>query len=237
MNTSISKNFAALSFSAIILPVFLFLLIFIFLFQNNATNASSYVEIQKNYFYYINTKLSKYSEIQYNFTQMGDALVILSLFSVLFLKAPKLWEALISSSLISLLVTSILKNTFSVPRPAAILDPNSFVIVGKALKAHNSLPSGHAITVFTILTVLFYAFNKNSWPYKITASILLMVIGFTLAFSRVAVGAHFPLDVVIGSVVGYLCGVLGIIFSNRIHLWEWIGNKKYYPIFILIFLA
>jgi hypothetical protein len=97
------------------------------------------------------------------------------------------------------------------------------------------LPSGHSITVFTVLAVLMFAFvpktfkNKFLWFGAITA------LGLILVFTRVAVGAHFPLDVIIGGLIGYISGLLGIFVNQKFSLWSWINNKKYYPIFILLF--
>lgn len=65
----------------------------------------------------------------------------------------------------------------------------------------------------------------------------MLIFGSVLAISRVAVGAHFPLDVIVGSIVGYICGVMGFLINRRFNIWGWIGNKKYYWFFILAFLG
>jgi len=56
-------------------------------------------------------------------------------------------------------------------------------------------------------------------------------------FTRVGIGAHYPLDVITGSVVGYISGLAGIFISQKYKIWSWINNKKYYPIFMLLFLV
>ncbi|WP_313372527.1 phosphatase PAP2 family protein [Sphingobacterium multivorum] len=157
--------------------------------------------------------------------------------SVFVLYAPKLWEALISASLISAFFSIVLKVAFAVPRPAAVFNQTSFLITGKMLLGNNSLPSGHSITIFTTLTVIMYAFMPQRLSYKIMWFFGLTCIGLMLALSRVALGAHYPLDVVSGCIIGYVSGLLGIFFSREFKLWNWVNDQRYYPIFILLFLV
>jgi uncharacterized membrane protein YoaK (UPF0700 family) len=70
---------------------------------------------------------------------------------------------------------------------------------------------------------------------KLAWSFGLVAIGLLLVFTRVGVGAHYPLDVISGSIIGYISGLTGIFICNNYKLWEWINSKKYYPIFILLF--
>jgi NADH:ubiquinone oxidoreductase subunit 2 (subunit N) len=58
-------------------------------------------------------------------------------------------------------------------------------------------------------------------------------------FTRVGLGAHYPLDVITGSVVGYIyiSRLTGIFISRKYKMWSWINNKKYYPVFMLLFLG
>jgi hypothetical protein len=150
--------------------------------------------------------------------------------------APKIWESFLSAWVISILLSRSLKILFAVPRPAAIFDNNDFIIIGEKLTGNNSLPSGHSITVFTILTVLMFAFMPQKLKYKISWFVLFIITGLMLGITRVGVGAHYPLDVVIGSVIGYISGITGIFISQKFQIWSWINNKKYYPIFISLFL-
>jgi undecaprenyl-diphosphatase len=61
--------------------------------------------------------------------------------------------------------------------------------------AHDgAFPSGHAATSFAGATLLSFAFPKLA-PY-------LYVLAAAVAFSRVYVGVHYPLDIVGGAVLG-----------------------------------
>ncbi len=235
MNNKSLHNFSKLTPSWLLFPLALVIGLVAFLMINNTLSINQYIDIQKDAFYSLNQWLGQFRSLQVNLTQLGDALVILSILSVLFLYAPAIWGALINASLVSLIISPLLKRMFAVPRPAAFFDNHTIVIVGKVLTGHNSLPSGHSITVFTLLTVIFIAFLPKNTLNKVGWGLMFLFISFFIALSRVGVGAHYPLDVVAGAIVGIFCGMLGIIIQQKLPLWNWIGNRKFYPIFIVLF--
>ena len=58
-----------------------------------------------------------------------------------------------------------------------------------------SFPSNHAANSFAFATVLSYFYEKNK--------IFLFSVASIIAFSRVYVGVHYPMDVFFGSLIGY----------------------------------
>lgn len=237
MKRAVIDNLAKIRLSYLILPVFLLLLIFVFLYSQHALNNNEYVLIQKDIFLKINSILGVYPDLMYNLTQCGDCLILLSFFAVLFIYTPKLWESLFSAVILSGLITGVFKRLFGIQRPAAAFPDEHFIVVGERLVGHNSFPSGHSITVFTILTVVLIAFMPKELKKKILWISLMVLIGIILVLTRVAVGAHHPIDVTVGAILGYVCGVCGILISHKLKLWNWIERKKFYPIFILLFLV
>ena len=59
-----------------------------------------------------------------------------------------------------------------------------------------SFPSNHAANSFVFATVLSYFYDRKK--------ISLYILASTIAFSRVYVGVHYPLDIIFGSIIGYI---------------------------------
>ena len=89
-----------------------------------------------------------------------------------------------------------------------------------------SFPSNHAANSFVFATVLSYFYDKNR--------ISLYILASTIAFSRVYVGVHYPLDIIFGSIIGYI--ISWIILSlwviikmrelKRGRKWVWYATKE-----------
>lgn len=109
-----------------------------------------------------------------------------------------------------------LKRLYAEPRPAAVLDNDSFHIVGLALRT-DSFPSGHTTAAFVLAGAVSFCLLARRRP----ALVVLALAGAALiGFSRIAVGAHWPLDIFTGAAGGWLCGALGYAWSQRWRFWE-----------------
>lgn len=198
--------------------------------------AGEYIRIQKNIFLLLNHHLSEYANLQFNLTQLGNAIVLFSLLSIFILYTPKFWEALGTSSILSLIAAALLKEILTVPRPAEALNKEDFNVIGETLYGNASLPSGHSMTTFFVITTVLFSFMPKKKTDRIFWSLSLFILATIAAFSRVGVGAHYPLDVVSGSIIGYIMAILGITINHKIKWLRWFENSKYYPVFILLLL-
>jgi membrane-associated phospholipid phosphatase len=115
------------------------------------------------------------------------------------------------------------KRYFDVMRPAGVLQPESFTLIGQKLYLH-SFPSGHATTAFLAAAVAILAWPKAATRGRAATAIL--GAAALVAFSRIAVGAHWPLDILTGAAGGWVAGVLGTWLSARLRFWQKPGGVR-----------
>jgi membrane-associated phospholipid phosphatase len=182
---------------------------------------SDYGALQRDWFITINHALaSAPGQIWSNLTLLGDGAVLLALLSPLILWRPQAWGAMLGAAPFAGALSATAKHWFAMPRPAAVLDPQQINVIGDALTAHNSLPSGHALTIFTGLIALLAVLlpRPAGWrQWSVVAGGLLLA--GVLCLSRIAVGAHWPLDLVVGAALGWVAGLLGAALSRRYAGW------------------
>jgi len=201
-------------------------------------NSEYYTSSQINLFLIINKILCATPDFWLNVTALGDVAVLLPILSLAILHNVRIWAALIGSVPLGMLFTHGNKLLFEIPRPAAIIDNSYFKITGGALKGCTSLPSGHSLTIFAAITVLLHiliiekkAQHPGLW------SILLMLIASVVAISRITVGAHWPLDVLAGAVLGGVSGFSGLYLTDRYtSWWRWMSNVKFTGLHIITLL-
>lgn len=76
--------------------------------------------------------------------------------------------------------------------------------------ADNSFPSDHGTVIFTFaLAFLFW--------HRLWSGLVLMAIGVAIAWSRVYLGVHWPMDML----GGFLCGLVGCMVAQI--LWLFVG--------------
>ncbi len=98
-----------------------------------------------------------------------------------------------------------LKHYFQRPRPFETI-PDVDLLVKPP--GSYSFPSGHAANAFASGLVLARMIPVLAWPVLILAALM--------AFSRVYVGVHYPLDVIAGSLLGAACALLVLKFESSI---------------------
>ena len=144
------------------------------------------------------------------FNFLGNGWSLFALVSPVLVFAPRVMLSGICAGAIAGLLSRSLKMIFELPRPAGVLDPASFHIIGKPLTAM-SMPSGHTLTAFAIATAFFFSIR----PGQRGAFAWLFVLAAAAGLARVAVGAHWPSDVMAGCAIGLFSGVAGASIAAR----------------------
>ncbi len=213
VNNVISDNFRKIKLRIIVPVLLIFSVFWLWIFSQDGNYQYNYIRIQEDLFFTLNDFFASFPLLEYNLTQLGDVLILYPLVAVLLIKAPKFWNVLLISSVFSLFISGILKKLFHIPRPALVLNNDLFMIVGRTLKNFKSHPSGHSITTFIVVTLILLSFMPTKKVHKLLWTVFMLVVGLFIALSRVAVGAHFPLDVLAGGMIGLT--VLGIVIYNK----------------------
>jgi membrane-associated phospholipid phosphatase len=79
----------------------------------------------------------------------------------------------------------------------------------------SSFPSGHTLEAFAVATALSILFSRK----KITIPVYIWAM--LVAYSRMALGVHYPSDVLAGIIIGTLIGwMIPVIFQRFIPAWK-----------------
>lgn len=147
-------------------------------------------------------------------TQFGTGACMLALMAPALMAAPRLLGGLMWSGVIGGVVVQSIKRMVFLNRPAAVLPTDSFHLIGEALARH-SFPSGHALTAFAAAgTIILLYQHRSRWLW------LLLLPASLIAISRIAVGAHWPMDVLMGAALGWLCAAAGVWLTLRWPSWH-----------------
>ena len=149
--------------------------------------------------------LSRYTgePVWANITLFGEGLLAVSLVAPIARWRRDIAWSLFLSALLAPLVVHGLKELFDMPRPALVLALSEFNIIGPRL-AVVSFPSGHATTITLFATILALHL------YRSYLHLILLLAIILVGLSRVVVGAHWPMDVLGGMLLGWLLALASI---------------------------
>lgn len=143
---------------------------------------------------------------------LGDTHLALALFvAAALLQHRQALPTLLWSVLPAVILTHSAKLLLNWPRPAAVLPLDQLHVIGDVLR-HDSFPSGHTVTAFTLAGCwVLAAPPSRRWRAAAVALPLATAVGL----SRVAVGAHWPLDVAAGALLGWTVAWAGHAAARR----------------------
>ncbi len=75
-----------------------------------------------------------------------------------------------------------------------------------------SFPSAHSATSFAVSTALFFVCQ---WLFIPT-----LILALLIAFSRIYIMVHYPTDVIVGAVLGVICGIVAVPVATYIPFFD-----------------
>jgi membrane-associated phospholipid phosphatase len=147
-------------------------------------------------------------------TMLGEGLWEMALVAPLLLLAPRVNAAMLYAAPFSLIVTHVPKLLLRLPRPGSIPAGHGAHLINAPV-AMNTFPSGHAVIAGLVAAAVIL--GCDSVRQRVWMTLLVLVLSALIACSRIAVGAHWPLDVLAGSAMGVAVGCLGIRLATRFY--------------------
>lgn len=134
-------------------------------------------------------------------------LLMVSLLHYIFKKKKSAYIIAISSISASF-IAFILKKIFYIPRPS-----NSLII-----ETGSRFPSGHAtINMVLIGLIIYFTFKhiKNK-PIKYIISIISIFWFIIISYSRLYLGVHYIIDIIVGGIIGIISIVIALKFIKKL---------------------
>jgi membrane-associated phospholipid phosphatase len=142
---------------------------------------------------------------------MGNGLfvVCLALALIFRFKRRKQGITMLFGFLFSAVLVQLLKNIDNISQPAILMEQgqNLFLTDGISVADQGSFISGHTTIAFALATILILQ-AKNS-----KLQLPLLFAALLLGYSRMYLGQHSLLDILIGAVVGTISGIAAVYFA------------------------
>ena len=174
------------------------------------------LEWDRDTFIYLNSLgIEKYDGFWSTITNIATWTPLFILFLLLlFLKFPKreAWFKFLTIMGLVIFITAIThwtKISVARLRPNNTEEINTLIRILKTPTDY-SFFSGHASSSFSITTLVFLFLRA-----KLKWAVLFFIWPLLFAMSRIYVGVHFPIDIMVGAVVGILSGILFYKLYNR----------------------
>ena len=153
----------------------------------------------------------------------GDAWVILLILLLIERFPGEITSWVLKTWLIGAVLSQLIKNLLPMPRPASVLGVENLSIIDHPPLLSGSMPSGHALAAIScalIVCAVLKLRGAKHWHLLIVA----LSAGIA-AWARVAVGAHWPSDVIAGSGLAFLVVALALLWERQ-HSWNaWVQRS------------
>ncbi len=152
---------------------------------------------------YLNGRLTNRTyKVLFIFTELGSSLGVAVIFVFIFLiSGPAPLKIIVPVYLLQLLIVELTKAFFKRPRPQTFIQANKNLFGIRT--SSGSFPSGHTSNSFCMAFLLSQYYNPV-WFWVL--GLFLTAVG--VGISRIYLGKHYIIDVIVGAVMGILISVL-----------------------------
>ena len=128
-------------------------------------------------------------------------------------RIPHLLALVILSWLVAFALKAGMGAIWNRPRPEEVLGADALLLDGRSWAAIPSFPSGHLVVTAALVVAIARLFPALRLPLLAYLAII--------ALTRVLFGAHFPLDVIAGTAIGYGSARAAEAFLAEMRLLPW----------------
>ena len=114
---------------------------------------------------------------------------------------------------INYVVVTGLKYLIFEPRPFIALENVKLLV--DPIGYYSSFPSGHTSGFFAFAFVVGLKYRIR-FLKNLRLIYLLLIFGAIIGFSRIYIGVHYPLDVIVGAIIGIICAIFILKLENSI---------------------
>jgi len=141
-----------------------------------------------------------------NYTFMGDGIfaIVIGLLCIFYFNRKNDGMSILASFLFTQLLIQLAKNLFAGTQPGIFFEAGQTFLNKEIAGSSPALISGHTAMAFAIATVLILHSKKVLWQMALLAAAVL------LGYSRIYLAQHSLSDVLIGSVLGTLSGLVAV---------------------------
>ena len=151
-------------------------------------------------------------------SDFGNLIVWFFICAILFLfggeKGKKVAILAILALILSSIAVGVLKYVVAEPRPFVTLE-NVKLLTDDALGYYTSFPSGHTSGSFAFAVVVGLKYKIKTLR-NLRLIYPLLIFAMLVGFSRIYIGVHYPLDVLVGAIIGIICAIIVLKSENKI---------------------
>ena len=162
----------------------------------------------------------------------GDAWVVLLILLLSERRPGEIASWIFKTWLAGAVLVQLIKYLSPMPRPAHVLGREMLTLIDHPPMFSGSMPSGHAFAAISCALILFTVLRQRG----VSLSYLWMIAAFAglVAWARVAVGAHWPSDVIVGAGLAFFVVALTYVWEARSSWNHWLSSKRGAMLLILV---